>query len=171
MKNNQTDQYPAGLLPEYPRWSPAVLRDIDSTPSTLPEILINSYLVTRYQIWIDTALVTLKAGYPSAPLAALLQATDTRSAVYITACNPGGQIVSPGENQSAMARLYEKLACCSNHIYRGAAIDPAKKWPAEESLLALGIDLPVAKSIGREFGQNAIVWMDSAAIPWLVLLR
>ncbi len=75
------------------------------------------------------------------------------------------------ENQAAMAGLYEQLSRQSLFIYRGESIDPSGKWPAEESFLALGIDLLVAKSIGRKFGQNAIVWMDSAAIPRLVLLR
>ncbi|MCE7917081.1 MAG: DUF3293 domain-containing protein, partial [Nitrosomonas sp. PRO5] len=106
----------------------------------------------------------------SAPLAALLQATGNRSAVYVTACNPASEVATSQENQSAMARLYERLACYSNHIYRGTGIDPSGEWPAEESLLALGIDLSIAKKIGDEFGQNAIVWIDSAAIPHLVLL-
>ncbi|MXS84582.1 DUF3293 domain-containing protein [Nitrosomonas sp. HPC101] len=140
-------------------------------PSTLPEELIGKYLATRYQVWIDTSLVTLRIGCQSAPLAALLQLTDSWNAAYITACNPASQVVAPEENRSAMARLYETLANHSNHIYRGAGIDPAGEWPAEESLLVLDINLAIAIKIGREFGQNAIVWMDSAAIPRLVLLR
>lgn len=139
-------------------------------PSTLSEELVGKYLAAQYQAWIDTSVVTLQIGCQSAPLAALLQATGNRSAVYVTACNPASEIATSQENQSAMARLYERLACYSNHIYRGTGIDPSGKWPAEESLLALGIDLSIAKKIGDEFGQNAIVWIDSAAIPHLVLL-
>ncbi|WP_350282638.1 DUF3293 domain-containing protein [Nitrosomonas sp.] len=140
-------------------------------PSTLPEELVRHYLAAQYQVWIDASLVVLQIGCQSAPLAALLQATGNRSAVYVTACNPAGELVSPQENQFAMARLYEKLLCYSNHIYRGAGIDPDGKWPAEESLLALGIDLSTAKKIGDEFGQNALIWIDSDAIPCLILLR
>lgn len=140
-------------------------------PSTLPEELVGKYLAAQYQVWIDISMVTLQIGCQSAPLAALLQATGNRSAVYVTACNPASEVATSQENQSAMARLYERLACYSNHIYRGTGIDPSGEWPAEESLLALGIDLSIAKKIGDEFGQNAIVWIDSAAIPHLVLLR
>lgn len=139
-------------------------------PSTLSEELVGKYLAAQYQAWIDTSVVTLQIGCQSAPLAALLQATGNRSAVYVTACNPASEVATSQENQSAMARLYERLACYSNHIYRGTGIDPSGEWPAEESLLALGIDLSIAKKIGDEFGQNAIVWIDSAAIPHLVLL-
>lgn len=139
--------------------------------STLSEELIGKYLAAQYQVWIDISMVTLQIGCQSAPLAALLQATGNRSAVYVTACNPASEVATSQENQSAMARLYERLACYSNHIYRGTGIDPSGEWPAEESLLALGIDLSIAKKIGDEFGQNAIVWIDSAAIPHLVLLR
>lgn len=138
--------------------------------STLSEELIGKYLAAQYQVWIDISMVTLQIGCQSAPLAALLQATGNRSAVYVTACNPASEVATSQENQSAMARLYERLACYSNHIYRGTGIDPSGEWPAEESLLALGIDLSIAKKIGDEFGQNAIVWIDSAAIPHLVLL-
>lgn len=140
--------------------------------STLSEELIGKYLAAQYQVWIDISMVTLQIGCQSAPLAALLQATGNRSAVYVTACNPASEVATSQENQSAMARLYERLACYSNHIYRGTGIDPSGEWPAEESLLALGIDLSIAKKIGDEFGQNAIVWIDdSAAIPCLILLR
>ncbi len=139
--------------------------------STLSEELVSKYLAAQYQVWIDTSVVTLQIGCQSAPLAALLQATGNRSAVYVTACNPASEVATSQENQSAMARLYERLACYSNHIYRGTGIDPSGEWPAEESLLALGIDLSIAKKISDEFGQNAIVWIDSAAIPHLVLLR
>lgn len=143
----------------------------NATSSVLPEKLISSYLATQYQVWIDASPVILQIGCQSAPLAALLQATGARNAVYVTACNPASKLTSPEKNQSAMAKLYEKLTRYSNHIYRGTSIDPIGEWPAEESLLALGIDLPIAREIGDEFGQNAIVWTDSAAIPCLVLLR
>ena len=139
-------------------------------PSALSEELIGKYLTAQYQIRMDTSAITLQIGRRSAPLAALLRATANQNAVYITACNPASKLISPEENQSAMVRLYEKVTCYSNHIYCGKSIDPSGEWPAEESLLVLGIDLSTARSIGQEFGQNAIVWIDSAAIPHLILL-
>lgn len=166
MKNNQKSQESTGLAPEYLRGN-----DHNTTLSSLSEELISSYLATQYQVWINASLVTLQIGCQSAPLVTLLQATGNHCAAYITACNPGSRITPSEENQAAMAGLYEKLTCYSNHIYQGASIDPSGEWPAEESLLALGIDLSAAKNIGRQLGQNAIVWMDSAAIPRLVLLR
>lgn len=167
MKNNRRDLYNQRFI--------KFLHSRDShkntAPSVLPEELIDKYLATHYQVWIDASLVILQIGCQSAPLAAMLQATGTRNAVYITACNPASKVATPQENRSAMMRLYERLTCHSNYLYQGAAIDPSGEWPAEESLLAVGIDLSLARKIGSEFGQNAIVWMDPAAIPCLILLR
>lgn len=50
-------------------------------------------------------------------------------------------------------------------------IDPAKLWPTEKSFFVLGLDLNTSKSLGRQFNQNAIVWIGSNAIPQLILLR
>lgn len=140
-------------------------------PSILPEELIDKYLSARYQVWIDTSVVTLQIGYPSAPLATLLRTTGSRNAAYITACNPASRLLTPEENQSATVRLYEQLTRYSEYIYPGESIDPAGEWPAEASFLVLGIDPATAAAIGHIFGQNAILWINADAIPRLVLLR
>lgn len=53
----------------------------------------------------------------------------------------------------------------------GLNIDPAGQWPQEKSFFVLGVDLETARAIGQHFKQNAIVWIQSDAIPHLVLLR
>lgn len=50
-------------------------------------------------------------------------------------------------------------------------VDPSGKWPPEKSFFVPGLDLNTARSIGQQFNQNAIVWIDSEAIPRLILLR
>ena len=50
-------------------------------------------------------------------------------------------------------------------------VDPTGEWPGEESVFVPGLDLERAKSLGVEFGQNAIVWAGPDAVPQLVLLR
>ncbi len=57
-----------------------------------------------------------------------------------------------------------------DQIIEGMGIDPSGKWPAEKSFLALGLDLETSRALGREFGQNAIVWAGADAIPRLILL-
>ncbi|WP_292974916.1 DUF3293 domain-containing protein [Nitrosomonas sp.] len=94
-----------------------------------------------------------------------------RNAAYITACNPASQMVTPAENQSATIQLHKQLIRYSRFIYPGKSTDPAEQWPAEASFLALGINLATATAIGHKFGQNAILWINTDAIPRLVLLR
>jgi len=53
----------------------------------------------------------------------------------------------------------------------GVGKDATGQWPAERSVLALGLDLETSKEIGRHFEQNAIVWSSSDAVPALILLR
>lgn len=172
MKKNQDRPDFTGFSSKNPDQSQAILWEKSIKPTVLPKSLIDSYLAASYQVQIDKDdRISLRMGHRSARLATLLQTTGNACAVYITACNPESRITSLAANQAAMAGLYEQLARQSPFIYRGESIDPSGKWPAEESFLALGIDLLVAKSIGSKFGQNAIVWMDSAAIPRLVLLR
>ena len=55
-------------------------------------------------------------------------------------------------------------------LIEGIGIDPSGEWPAEKSFLALGLDLETSRALGREFGQNAIVWAGADAIPRLILL-
>ena len=44
-------------------------------------------------------------------------------------------------------------------------------WPGEPSFLVLGLALEVAKSLGKHYEQNAIIWCGPDAVPQLTLLR
>jgi len=172
MKKNQDRPDSTEFSSKNPDRNQAILWEESVKPTVLPKNLADSYLAASYQVQTDrVGRIILRIGRRSAQLATLLQTTGNTCAVYITAYNPESRITPLKENQAAIASLYEQLTRQSHFIYRGKSIDPSGEWPAEESFLALGINLPVAKSIGRKFGQNAIVWMDSAAIPRLVLLR
>ena len=62
----------------------------------------------------------------------------------------------------------------SRHAYpviESLNLDPADSWPAEKSFFVPGLDLNTSQSLGQQFDQNAIVWIDSDAIPRLILLR
>lgn len=76
-------------------------------------------------------------------------------------------------NQEASAHLFGRLHSLMGpgRIIEGEGLDSSGKWPAEKSFLALGLDLETSSALGREFGQNAIVWAGVDAIPRLILLR
>lgn len=92
----------------------------------------------------------------------------------MTACNPFGAQEDFETNTKACAYLRKRLdshVAAPTQIIEGEGIDPSGAWGAEKSFLVLGLDLETAEALGREFGQNAVVWFGADAIPRLILLR
>lgn len=139
--------------------------------SAIPAALIASYRAADYRAGSGAAALNLRIDQHSEALAQLLAASGRQCAVFITACNPGSQLQSLAANQAVQARLREELSCHTSQIIEGTSSDPSGAWPAESSLLALGVELDVAEALGRQFGQNALVWAGADAIPRLMLLR
>ncbi|HEX6266056.1 MAG TPA: putative toxin-antitoxin system toxin component, PIN family [Burkholderiales bacterium] len=115
----------------------------------------------------DNGGFTLKIGRRSAPLDALLEAQGATSAAFVTAANPRGEQRSEAQNSAALAELEGSLAHPS---YRGEGRDPDGRWPAEPSLLVMGIARGEAEALGRACRQNAIVFVEKGAAPELVML-
>ncbi|WP_213539526.1 DUF3293 domain-containing protein [Nitrosospira sp. NRS527] len=117
--------------------------------------------------------IILRVDQYSEPLSQLFSASGHRCTAFITACNPFGQIQSPETNREACAHLFGKLRSLvgPGRIIEGEGFDPSGKWPAEKSFIALGLDLEASCALGKEFGQNAIVWAGADAVPRLILLR
>lgn len=145
--------------------------------SSLPAALIALYRATEYRATLagppGGGSLILRIDEYCAPLSRLLAASGCQCAAFITAWNPRGARLDPAENRSAARRLRRRLArfVPAGHIFKGAGCDPSGVWPAEASLLMLGLGLEMAQALGREFRQNAIVWAGPDAIPRLILLR
>jgi hypothetical protein len=139
--------------------------------STVASDLIESYRATSYQIGVNSDAIFLRIDRYSESLAKLLIASQQSCAVIISAYNPYSQLVSDEENQAAHESLRN---CLSHHYYpviESLNIDPANLWPAEKSFFVPGLDLNTARALGRQFNQNAMVWIGNDAIPRLILLR
>ena len=147
--------------------------------------LIAAYRATEYRVEPETgsdsesgpgssrALILLIDQY-SKPLSRLFAASGHQCAAFITACNPFSVSQSCEANDAVCARLRYALIRRAAHpeqIIKGESRDPSGAWPEEKSFLALGLDLETSQLLGREFGQNAIVWAGADAIPRLILLR
>lgn len=144
------------------------------TQSGIPDDLVTAYRSAHYRAGSGQGAITFCVDQHSEALSRLLAASGFRSAAFVTACNPLGVRDSMEANRLACARLRKKLACHvsrPDQIMDGVAIDPFGYWPPEESFLVLGLDLDSARTLGLEFNQNALVWMDADAIPRLILLR
>lgn len=134
-----------------------------------PDALIESYRKAEYVVFADSPFV-LRVGAPSPRLDALLAEQGALGAAFITACNPGGGRRSDADNAAAMGALISSLNLRRYACIAGEGRDPEGCWPAEPSVLVIGVPREEAASLGRAFGQNAIVYAARAAAPELVLL-
>ena len=100
-------------------------------------------------------------------MAALLDEYAATSAAFVTAANPRGERRGAAQNLAAAAALEASLA---HPFLRGEGRDPQGLWPAEPSLLVIGIGRGEAAALGRALRQNAIVAIERGAAPELVLL-
>jgi hypothetical protein len=161
----------ASLLHGLSQHNNTIILDESLKQSAIPAKLIQCYVAAHYQVRIGPDTLTLHIDQHCEPLSKPMQEYGTQCALYITAYNPHSQSQPIETNLTASKQLCDLLSSHSSHIFAGKSLDPAGKWPAEPSFLALGIDLATSKALGRQFDQNAIVWIDFDAIPRLVLLR
>jgi len=73
----------------------------------------------------------------------------------VTAWNPFSEELAPAENTGRHAELCQRLENDGLTWLPAVGSSPDGGW-AEESVAVVGIDLVVARSLGREFGQNAV---------------
>ena len=90
-----------------------------------------------------------------------------QTAALLTAWNPEGKKVSQQENIKAMESLELALNEMKLPFLPASGSDPKGAWK-EESYLILGIALDQAESLGRQFQQNAFVWIETGHAPRLV---
>lgn len=118
---------------------------------------------------------TLKIQQFSPELYQLYQKTQYKTAALITAYNPHSQLTKNHINELAqqqLGKLLQRYSCCL--VYPAQHCDPQGQWPIEPSYCVLGLGTKVAKTLAKQFRQNAIVWVGKDAIPhlhWLKPLR
>ena len=75
------------------------------------------------------------------------------------------------QNKSMNSKL-ESLLIKMNYPYiLSEGICPETQYPGEKSFLVFGTELSLAKELGNQFHQNAILWINNDAIPQLILLK
>jgi hypothetical protein len=136
----------------------------------IPIDLIMAYEETDFRV-LEPREFTLRVGQRSAELHALYVELGVKCAGYLTAWNPFSKEASELENENAQRQLLRQLSLEGFPALNALGIDPSGDWPGEESVFVPGLSLDRAKSLGSEFGQNAIVWAGPDAVPQLVLLR
>ncbi len=132
---------------------------------------LRAYRASEYRIAQGPQAIVLRIGQRSAPLAALFATHGATCGAFITACNPHGTQQSDAANGECNARLAAHLHSLGLLTIEGAGSEPGTDWPAEKSFFVFGLALAPAKAIGRQFEQDAIVWVGPDVVPQLILLR
>jgi hypothetical protein len=141
-------------------------------PKTIiSEELISAYGSTDYRVFEEDGGFVLRIGQRSSELARLFELTGKSGATFITAENPFSQVTAATMNNTNQARLRYDLVAIGATLLDGAGHGQDPAWPPEASYLAIGVSLAQASELGRNYGQNAIIWADEGAVPELVLLR
>ena len=138
--------------------------------SPIPAPTIEAYRSAEYRFGRGADAVTLRIGAPCEALLRFYAATGHRCGAFITACNPMGRVQSAQANEAAQARLFEELQAMAVSVFEGVGAAPAGTW-SERSFFVPGIELEVAKKLGRRYRQNAIVWVGEGGVAELLLLR
>jgi len=122
---------------------------------------------THYTVHHQPAF-TLRIGQHSPELDALLQASGHDCAAFITACNPQGQRLDASDNRQRQQNLLDELDARDLTTLPGSGQHPDNGWPAEESVLVLGLQFQAARALARGFGQLAFVWADRHQVAELI---
>jgi hypothetical protein len=133
-----------------------------------PDLVI-AYLSAQYAVFGEPELV-LRIGEASAALDELLEAEGADSAAYVTAANPHGRLAGTSENLLATTALLEAQREAGYACFAGEGRDPQGEWPAEPSVLVVGIARAEAEVLGRSYDQHAIVFVEKGGAPELVML-
>ncbi|WP_416308522.1 DUF3293 domain-containing protein [Neptunicella sp. SCSIO 80796] len=139
--------------------------------SNFPPQLVIAYQQAEYHVFDNNnSAFILKVGQFSQPLTKLYEMFDCDNATFITAFNPNSRPLTIAQNQQRQQLLIQDISNAACHFIHGAGRDPEGQWPAESSLLALGLDYSSSILLAEKFQQNAFLWCENNAIPELVWL-
>lgn len=131
--------------------------------------LQQAYLDTHYIVDAEPPFI-LVIGETNMALAALYVARGVDCCAYLTACNPRSQRLSAAANALRQQALTHDIQKTGLAMLEGRGQHPDGAWPAEPSILALGMTRDLACELGRKYEQNAVVLCGPTALPELVWL-
>ena len=133
--------------------------------------LFDAYLSTSFVVDAPGQVIRLRIGKPNPEADRLLSEGGVTTAAFITAWNPGSVPLSESENKQRQQLLQREIQQAGFHFFPGRGKGIQRTWPAEESVLILGISKPDAIALAERFGQLAIVWHERGQISMLLRTR
>ncbi|MFA5669868.1 MAG: DUF3293 domain-containing protein [Balneolaceae bacterium] len=115
--------------------------------------------------------INIRIGETGRKLNSLLKKNDVNSWAYITAWNPFSEELDAENNSKRNDRLLLEIKTKGLIYYIGTGVPDKGDWTPEESFLILGISLIDAKSLGKHFEQNAIIFGELNKPARLIMLN
>jgi len=140
-------------------------------PADVTADLAEAYRTTTFRVLAPAGPLDLRTGQSSPDLDALLHREGVHCWAFLTAWSPGGSALPERENQRRGQALRRRLRETGVPLLPGLGIGTDPQWPAEDSVLAVGLDRLTASRIGAEFGQDAIVVGERGTAPELLWCR
>lgn len=119
----------------------------------IDDSLFDAYKKTNYKVFQPELVIRI--GKTNSCLNELLETSGDVVWAYITAFNPYSKVLSNEENKIRQNDLLTDVSNYKTHI--GHGVDEKEEWPAEDSVLILGITEADAVKLGDKYEQNAIV--------------
>ncbi|QDU71923.1 DUF3293 domain-containing protein [Mucisphaera calidilacus] len=122
--------------------------------------LLEAYRATSYTAETPAGVITLRVGQTCRAMRRLMGEHGVMTAVYLTAANPGSEVLSDAENAARLAELDASLDRDGFDYYVGRAIADAGDWPDEASRLVLGMTRAEGARLALRMGQHAFLACD-----------
>lgn len=129
--------------------------------------LIAAYRNTNYCVNVHGHYFAMVVGRVSEDSKNLMKESIAQGAIFITAWNPFGKVLSLEDNQNANNSLRECLAAKKYSVFDGYGASPDGNW-REDSFFAFPVSRPEAIELCDQYSQNAIVFIDINGIPELL---
>lgn len=136
----------------------------------LEQNLLDSYRRTTYRAALPTGRIDLRIGELSHALDRFLAERHTEKWAFITVANPGSQLLDEGTNLARHQSLVADVRAAGHVLFEGEGVGDDGRWPAERSLLIIGIKRAEAAALGRKYEQNAIVVGRRGNAPELLII-
>lgn len=116
-----------------------------------------AYRATRYVV--PVLGLTLRVGQSHSDLDTVLRQHSATSWMFISACNPwSAAALCRYENLALHQNLLDAIRAAGLTLFEGVGEADDGQWPAESSVLVLGVDEVIARAWGERFAQNAVLF-------------
>lgn len=122
-------------------------------PHIDPELL-SAFKTARYQV--EEPAITINIGEKNLAVDQLLANHRRTTWAFITPYNPQSKVIPNAENEARFEDFKKDVEGFFTFYGQGGGQE--NEWPAEKSVLILGIAIHEAKKLARKYMQDAIVY-------------